>query len=270
MSNTSSSCVYIGLGHMGLPVYRATNASFRRNGWSVRAVDLNPRRLALIDEEGVVASSDLPSAATVAFIGVRPQDFAALANKAFQPEIVVSMMAGIKVETIRRAYPSARVIRIIPNTPCEFRSGITPIYAEDPGFTDVAGAMLLNALSETGKLLPVPREQMIDGATGISAGGPAYMMLVAQSMIEAGLEIGFSPAEARALIAHTLLGSASLLLQTDKSPDRLASEVMTPNGTTERGMHVLQEAEVGRFMREALLAASGRATELSALQLEGA
>ena len=127
---------------------------------------------------------------------------------------------------------------------------------------------MLAALANAGPLLPVADEGMIDCATGLSAGGPAYVMQLADGMIEAAIALGFSPGEARALVANTILGSADLLLRTGKSPSELANEVMTPNGTTERGINILQKHGVKEIVGKAILAASNRAKDLSSLEME--
>lgn len=270
MRQQNKVCAYLGLGHMGLPVYRATRMHFQANHWRVVAIDIAPERRALVQSDGVEIGNQPPERATIVFVGVRPQEFFRLAEHSFQADIVVSMMAGLTSDMIRGVFPGASVVRIIPNTPCEFGMGVTPIYAGGIDHTDPAITTLYGALSHAGSLLPLPEERMIDWATGISAGGPAYVMYIAEAMIDAGLEIGFSPAEARALVAHTLAGSAKLLLSTDKPPARLAAEVMTPNGTTERGIRALEEHDVAATVKRALLVASARARELSGLKADGA
>lgn len=245
-----------------MPVYISTHPYFIANEWRVVAVDLNQEKAISASSPGVEINQYPPEASTVIFLGIKPQDFSTL-KKNSKASVIVSMMAGLSIKTIRTIYPNAAIIRIIPNTPCAFGAGITPIYTEDIYFNDTYLAPILTALSRMGVILPVTKECMIDCATGISAGGPAYMMVIAEAMIETAKEMGFPAAEARQLVAHTLSGSAELLLRTSKTPDALAQEVMTPNGTTERGVKVLREHAVGDKLRSALHEASRRAKELS-------
>ena len=93
-------------------------------------------------------------------------------------------------------------------------------------------------------------------------------MYIAEAMISAAKKIGFSNADARSLIAHTFIGSGRLLLATSKTPNALAEEVMTPNGTTERGVRLLKQNNIFETLENALLAASARANELSKIDLE--
>lgn len=268
MTHRQKTCTYIGIGHMGFPVFQATRNHFLANGWSVWVIDKDPARLALIADEGVTKSKSVPKHSDIVFLGVRPQNFVQIDELAIQANIVVSMMAGISCRTLRRTFPSAQVVRVIPNTPCEFGKGITPYFADSLDHSTPNASTLFTAFANAGPLLPVASEEMIDRATGLSAGGPAYMMHLANAMIDAGVALGFSPGEARALVAHTMLGSAALLLKTGKSPITLAAEVMTPNGTTERGVNILKEKQVGETLCEAIFAASQRARELSALEEE--
>lgn len=260
---TIRKCTYIGLGNMGLAVYKATHKYFLANGWKIEAIDLNPQRTINITTDDIKLAQTPPERSTVTFIGVHPQDFINLREHSHKVDIVVSMMAGISVDTIKTVFPGSRIIRIIPNTPCAFGVGITPIYTDFNSLKDTTTASVLTALSRLGPLMPVLDEPMINCATGISAGGPAYIMLIAEAMISTAEEMGFEPAESRQLVAHTLLGSAELLIQTSKSPRELAQEVMTPNGTTERGVSELQRRDIGNSFRTALLNASKRATDIA-------
>lgn len=253
---------------MGFPLFKATSSFFLSSGMEIVAVDKSPSRLSLIDNEKIQTSADLPSHADILFLGIRPQDLPNLASKRLSAHIVVSMMAGVTVKAIEDMFPVANVVRIIPNTPCEFGVGITPIYAPRLDLLDQNTVILMAALSQAGSVLPLESEEMMDWATGVSAGGPAYIMCIADAMINASMSMGFSAAQARALVAETLAGSATLLMNTDKSPEQLANEVMTPNGTTERGVQALRENKLSDILAHALIAAGNRAKELSSIKVE--
>lgn len=163
---------------MGFPVYQATKNYFIENNWHIIAVDLDKNKLNKLQEEGIeLRNTPLEKEkATITFIGIRPQDFHSFSNIIFDSDIVVSLMAGITCETIQKAFPRAKILRIIPNTPCEFGVGITPIYTSKIFGEDPLLVELYNALSGCGILMPVFQEKAIDWATGVSAGGPAYII----------------------------------------------------------------------------------------------
>lgn len=262
-----ASCVYIGVGHMGRPVFEATNRYFLGNGWRILAVDRDQEKLKGLP---VMTDTRAPRHGTLAIVGIRPQDFPALREEAINAEVVVSMMAGISCDTLQAAFPNAQIIRIIPNTPCAFGVGLTPVFVQPRAEPSARISEILTGIGCMGPLIHVAQEVMIDKATGVSAGGPAYCMYVAEAMITAAESMGFTPSDARLIVAQTLRGSAELLLRTDRTPEQLAREVMTPNGTTERGIAALRQNDVAKSIREALLAASQRASDLSATIFGGA
>ena len=253
---------------MGFPLFKATSSFFHASGMKIIAVDKSAERLSLINNEKIQTSAALPDHSDILFLGIRPQDLPKLVNEGRSAHIVVSMMAGVTVNSIKDVFPMANVVRIIPNTPCEFGVGITPIYAPELDLLDQNTSTMMAALSQAGSVLPLESEEMIDWATGVSAGGPAYVMCIADAMINAGIKMGFTNAQARALVAETLAGSATLLMNTDKSPEQLANEVMTPNGTTERGVKTLRENKLSDILSEALVAAGSRAKEFSSIKME--
>ena len=126
----------------------------------------------------------------ILFLGIRPQDLAQLKTPAQCPSLVVSMMAGVSCEEISGHFPDAQVVRFMPNTPCEFGAGITPVYYA--GQNNHYYQSFIEAAQSLGELFFVDSEQKIDAATGISGGGPAYMMIIADAMIKACRENGAS------------------------------------------------------------------------------
>lgn len=149
----------------------------------------------------------------------------------------------------------------MPNTPCEFGLGITPIYTS--GTVSPYYCAFLEAAQQMGELFFVETESDIDAATGISGGGPAYVMLIADAMIKASQALGFSYAESKRLVGKTLEGSGKMLQLSDKMPMQLAQDVMTPNGTTEQGVNALKANQVETAMYDALLKASHKAVTMS-------
>lgn len=152
---------------MGLPVFEATNRYFLGNGWRVLAVDRNPEKL---KELPVMTETQVPRHAKLAIIGVRPQDFPALREETINAEVIVSMMAGIPCDALQAAFPDAQIIRIIPNTPCAFGVGLTPVYVQPRATPPVRLSEILTGIGCLGPLLFVAEEDMIDKATGVSAG----------------------------------------------------------------------------------------------------
>ena len=170
-------------------------------------------------------------------------------------------MAGVSCAEISQYSPKSAVVRCMPNTPCEFGVGITPIYYT--GEPNSNYSSFIESAQYLGELFFVSEEHLIDSATGVSGGGPAYLMVIAEAMIKASEKLGFSYSDSKRLVGKTLEGSGKLLLMSDKLPEALAQDIMTPNGTTEQGVNELKKQNVDVAIYEALLKASHKAEDMS-------
>jgi pyrroline-5-carboxylate reductase len=177
--------------------------------------------------------------------------------------LVVSVLAGKKLDALARAFPSARnVVRSMPNTPGQIGAGLTgwcsggPLLAADR-------ATLEQVFGALGRQIELPESQM-DAFTAISGCGPAYVFEFAAALRDAGLGVGFEPAAARLLAVETLVGSARLLAARGVDPEVLRSEVTSPNGVTAAGLRKMADRDFRGVIREAIVAARARSQELSA------
>jgi pyrroline-5-carboxylate reductase len=116
-------------------------------------------------------------------------------------------------------------------------------------------------LAAVGVVVRVP-EKLLDAVTGLSGSGPAYVFLVAEAMIEAGVLEGLPRDVAEQLVVQTLLGSATLLAQSDEGAVALRAAVTSPGGTTAAGLRELESAGVRAAILDAVTAAAQRSREL--------
>lgn len=116
-------------------------------------------------------------------------------------------------------------------------------------------------LSAVGTVVRLP-ERLLDPVTGVSGSGPAYFFLVAEAMIEAGVQMGLSHDVSRTLVVQTMLGSARMLDETGQEPEALRSMVTSPAGTTAAAVRVLEARAVRSAFMEAVAAATERARNL--------
>ncbi|MCV2403252.1 pyrroline-5-carboxylate reductase [Marinomonas sp. C2222] len=261
MSVNKKTCVYLGIGNMGFPVFKAT-APFFLELWNVVVIDKSVDRLRQAQSLGDVKVMDsLPEEIDILFLGVRPQDLPNIALEHSSPTLIISMMAGVSCSEIQQYSSKSSVVRCMPNTPCEYGAGITPIYYD--GMADHNYTAFIAAAQNLGELFFVEKEHLIDAATGISGGGPAYIMVIADAMIKASEELGFSYAEAKRLVSKTLEGSGKMLEMSSKLPSTLAQDVMTPNGTTEQGVNELKKQKVDEALYSALMKASHKAEDMA-------
>ena len=194
---------------------------------------------------------------------VKPQSFreaaapvAPLAGRALQ----LSVMAGIRAADIAAASGSARIVRCMPNTPALVGRGMTGLF-------DAAGAAPDRQLAETvirttGDVLWVEREEQLDAVTALSGSGPAYVFYFLEAMQQAGVELGLTPEQARALAVGTFAGGAHLAAQSPEPLATLRERVTSKAGTTHAALTALEQAGVKAAFVKAMHAACVRAAEL--------
>ena len=210
------------------------------------------------------AVADLPADAVLA---VKPPDTPAAAAAAAGAGAtrLLSIAAGVSTAAIEAAAgPSAggpvRVLRAMPNTPAQVGEGAAAICAgSSAGAGDLDWAESI--LASVGKVVRV-EEAQIDAVTGLSGSGPAYVFLVAEALMAAGVEVGLDPEVSRALTQQTLLGAARLLAESGQTPEELRAAVTSPGGTTAAGIAVLEDRNVREALRAAVAAATARSREL--------
>jgi pyrroline-5-carboxylate reductase len=197
-------------------------------------------------------------------LAVKPQSFAGLASALGPirgPRIVISIMAGLGSARIRAALgPGARVVRVMPNTPCRIRAGMSAIALGDgarPGDESLA-VEIFGALGRT----VMVNESDLHAVTAVSGSGPAYLFLLAEAMELGAMECGLSAAQAAVLVRQTLLGAGRLLAESDEAPASLRAAVTSKGGTTEAAISLMQQRGLPEIVVEAISAAAQRAQQL--------
>ncbi|TYT74545.1 pyrroline-5-carboxylate reductase [Desulfobotulus mexicanus] len=186
-------------------------------------------------------------------------------------KLVVSIAAGIALPTLENLLTTNLTqeqkenfipIRIMPNTPGLVGCGMSGISrSARASDTDMELAMALAA--SMGKVCLLP-ESLMDALTALSGSGPAYVFLMAESMIRAGREMGLSSEDSRTLTVQTLKGAVALLEKGDADAATLRQRVTSPGGTTAAAISVFQDAGFEDLVVKAIAAARDRSIELSA------
>ncbi|MHC1740980.1 MAG: pyrroline-5-carboxylate reductase [Anaerolineaceae bacterium] len=198
-------------------------------------------------------------------LSVKPQRFSQVAKslKGFirQEAIVVSIIAGIKLESLQKALGTKNVVRAMPNTPARIARGITVwISAEEVSEQQKESARdLFKALGEE---VFVEDESYLDMATAVSGTGPAYVFLFMEAMIDAAVHLGFPRRIAEQLVSQTLLGSVEFYRRSHDHPAKLRNEVTSPGGTSAEALYYLEKAGFRTAISRAILAAYERSQEL--------
>ncbi|HEX2063111.1 MAG TPA: pyrroline-5-carboxylate reductase [Acidimicrobiales bacterium] len=205
-----------------------------------------------------VVAEPVPGAGTV--IAVKPDDVEAACRAVAEAGAgrVLSIAAGVRLGHLETWLGAGvPVVRAMPNTPALVGAGAAAIAAGTSASGDDL-AWAEGVLSAVGAVVRVP-ERLLDAVTGLSGSGPAYVFLVAEALIEAGVHAGLPRDVSVTLAVQTLVGSARLLSETGENPETLRAAVTSPGGTTAAGLRALED----RGVRAAVLAAVQAATERS-------
>ena len=177
-------------------------------------------------------------------------------------KLVVSILAGKRIQSLERAFPRARnIVRTMPNTPGQIGTGITAWCSRAP-LAPADHALVDKLLRSLGEIVEVP-EGDLDAITGVSGSGPAYVFEFAAALRDAGIAAGLTRPVAEKLAVETLLGSARLLARKQIDPEILRDQVTSPNGTTFAGLQRMKARDFRGVIQETVLAATARSKELS-------
>lgn len=226
--------------------------------------ELDPeRRVVLQHELPGVQIVEQVVAADAAILAVKPQSFEnaarAIANVGIHR--VLSIMAGVRTGALEACLsPGAHVVRAMPNTPALLGAGASAIAAGARAtVADMQWATQI--LQAVGMVEELP-EYALDAVTAVSGSGPAYVFMLAEAMIDAGVLVGLPSDVARRLVVHTIAGAGRMLVESGSDPASLREAVTSPGGTTAAALKVLDGRAVRTTFLDAVAAATERSREL--------
>jgi len=176
-------------------------------------------------------------------------------------QVVISILAGATVERLRRELGHEVLVRAMPNTPAQIGHGMTAWLPT----TDVSAeqnALVQAVLGAMGRAVRVDREEAVDMATALSGTGPAYIFLVMEALIDAGVHMGFPRRVAEELVLQTMLGSVLFAQESGKHPAELRNMVTSPGGTTAAALYQMEKGSLRTVISRAVWAAYQRTVEL--------
>lgn len=215
------------------------------------------RAAALAQELGGRAASNLEVAreADVVVLCHKPYQLQRIAAEiAGEAKAVVSILGGTDYRSLRQAYPDRSVFRIEPNTPVEVRRGVLLFAdggADDSAEEAVLREEIVELFERVGFVARVP-ESLLGAAAAVSAVGPAYLALVAEAWVEAGIRHGLKPDLASGLMIATMAGTADLLAMRDGDTLTVRREVTSPGGSTARGLDALERGGLRAAFADAM------------------
>ena len=206
-------------------------------------------------------------AGSIVILAIKPQRLAKvlseLKGSIHKDQVVVSIVAGAKIETIADELLHGAVIRTMPNTPAQVGEGVTA-WTSSAAVSDAQEEQVKAMLEALGKTVRVENERQIDMATALSATGPTYIFLVMEALIDAGVHMGFSRHVAQELVQQMILGSVLFARESHKHPAELRNMVTSPGGTSAEAIYQMEKGSLRTVLSKAVWAAFQRAEALGA------
>lgn len=188
---------------------------------------------------------------------------AAQAKSIASGKLFVSIAAGVSLETLEQWLGPARLVRVMPNTPSLVGQGVSAyccnaiVTAEDREWTQ-------QMLECVGMAIEIDESQM-DGVTGLSGSGPAYVCLMIEALADGGVLAGLPRPMAMRLATQTVLGTAQMVAQTQRHPGELKDAVASPGGTTIAGIAALEQNGLRSALIQAVAASAQRSRQMGGL-----
>jgi pyrroline-5-carboxylate reductase len=229
-----------------------------------RIKDLEARFGITTTTENVAAARQ----ADIVILSVKPQMlryvFRDLCGKLRKDALVLSIVAGARIDSIAQGFKHLSVVRSMPNTPAQVAEGMT-VWTASPAVTPGQRADTHAILGAFGKELYVADEAFLDMATAISGSGPSYVFLFMEALIDAAVHLGFSREDARTLVTQTVRGSAIYAEHSPSHPAEMRNLVTSPGGTSAHALYQLEKGGFRTLLSKAVWAAFQRSVSLSAL-----
>jgi pyrroline-5-carboxylate reductase len=231
-------------------------------GWGrpVLCSDPLPERAAAlaaeVGGEALAGNLEVAQRADLVVLCHKPGQLGEVASEvATHASAIASILAATPLQKLRDAYPELPVYRFIPSLPVEVRQGAVVQGVDTAGESTGAGRDLDTAVAELfaelGTLVVLP-DALVDVAMGLMSCAPAYVALVAEAQIDAGVRHGIPAAQGAELVVQTLAGTAELLRRRGNDTHAIRREVASPGGLTARGLDALERAGLRAAFSDAL------------------
>ena len=203
--------------------------------------------------------------ASVVVLAVKPQRIGRVLHELkgalAEGQLVLSIVAGARMETIAAELGHLPVVRAMPNTPAQIGQGMTA-WTATPEVGPAQLEQVRALLGALGREMYVESENMIDMATALSATGPTYIFMMMEALVDAGVHMGFSRHVAEELVIQTMLGSVLFARETHKHPAELRNMVTSPGGTSAEAIYQMEKGSLRTVLSKAVYAAYQRAVAL--------
>jgi pyrroline-5-carboxylate reductase len=259
----------LGVGNMGYPLLKAAIRTFGEN--EVVYTDAFPERREMIARETGIPfleyNIDVAKQCKYLVLAVKPQTFpqvlSELKNVVTKEQVIISIAAGITIDTIKEGLSQdIRIVRAMPNTPAMISKGMTGISFSKNSFSDEENSVIGRFFSSFGKY-EIFDEKLMNAVVCANGSSPAYVYMFIEALADSVVNYGIPRDKAYILAAQTVFGAAAMVLETKEHPARLKDNVCSPGGTTIAAVMALEEYGLRNAIMKATDACYAKAEELS-------
>jgi pyrroline-5-carboxylate reductase len=260
---------FIGGGNMGEAMLAAILEDGLSKPASIQVGDVSPARRKHLQQKYNVAvkQSNLEaiSGKDIVVLAVKPQNLpevmTELKGRLKSSQLVISIIAGARIDTLSQGLKHGAIVRAMPNTPAQIGQGMS-VWTATAKVTDEQKGLAGAILGAMGRELYVDDEGYLDMATAVSGSGPAYFFLMVESLVDAAVEIGLPRDMAQTMVLQTMLGSGLFIQATGEEPAELRRRVTSPGGTTAEALSQFEKGDFVGLVKKAVKAAYDRARKL--------
>lgn len=269
---------FIGAGKMAQALIHPLVSSNLQPAENITIYDVSNSTMDSIQQEfggRIRASKSIPEAlegADMVVMAVKPQNLCKVYQEMKRAKesgygtvqddcTLLSIVAGKPIQSYLDGTGIQKIVRSMPNTPAQIGQGVT-VWTVTPNVEAEERRKIKQVLNSFGKEIFVEDESYIDMSTSISGSGPAYVFLLMEAMIDAGVHMGFSRDTAATLVNHTLLGSTLYAMESKEHPAILRNSVTSPAGTTASAIYELENGKFRTVVKDAIWACYRRSLEM--------
>jgi len=230
------------------------------------------RRSRLVDRLGIAVTEtneDAAARSDLVFLTIKPQVLGSvmeeLKGTLTSNQVVVSILAGASLNTLRRGLDHGAIIRVMPNTPAQIGQGMS-VWCGTHDVSDARKMQVKAALAALGEEIEVDTEKYVDMATALSGTGPTYVFMMMEALIDAGVHMGFPRRLAEEIVLQTVSGSVEFARHSGKHMAELRNMVTSPGGTSAEAIYQMEKGGLRTVLSKAAYAAYQRTQTLSVEQ----
>lgn len=208
--------------------------------------------------------ADAVREADAVLLAIKPKDLAGAAQQIASEmgggKLLISILAGTSLPVLKKHFPSASLLRIMPNLALTCGEGVIGIV-DHPDLSESTRKQAESLVEGMGLLVWLPENKM-EALTALAASGIGLVFMMIEAMVEGGIFMGFNARESKDLVLKTIEGAIALLKKTGQHPAELKLNISSPAGTTIAGLKEMEERGVRSGIINALAASYHRGVQM--------